>query len=344
MSSKKEILIITLLTLSIIDVGLYAVGPLFLNSKKYVSPPRVQQDSAGAFLMEPIQPLPLQVAVNTQAAMLGKKLFHDPRLSDDNTVACATCHNLSTAGVDGKRFSTGIKGNVGKLNTPTVFNSGFNLFQFWDGRAASLEEQMDGPVTNPHEMGAGWPKVIAKLEKDPELAAQFKQTFSDGLTAENIKFSIAEFERTLVTPHSRFDKYLRGDPAAITAEEAKGYALFKLYGCATCHQGVAVGGNMFERLGSVRKYFEDHPARGPEDDGRFNVTHDPTHHHYFKVPSLRNVEKTAPYFHNGSVNTLEEAVSVMSYYNLGVKMPEEDVKLIAKFLRTLTGEYEGKPL
>lgn len=343
MSSKKEILIITLLTLSIIDAGLYAVGPLFLNSKKYVPAPRVQE-TKGALALEPLQPLPLTVTVNQEAAALGEKLFHDPRLSDDNTLACASCHSLSHAGVDGKQFSTGIRGQTGKVNTPTVFNSGFNLYQFWDGRAGSLEEQVIGPLTNQHEMGSSWPKVLSKLKKDGKLVDQFNDAFSDGLTASNVAFSIAEFERTLVTPNSRFDKYLRGNPAAITADEAKGYALFKEYGCATCHQGVAVGGNMFERLGSVRKYFEDHRPRGPEDEGRFNVTRNPLHHHYFKVPSLRNVEKTAPYFHNGSVNTLEEAVALMSFYNLGVKMPEQDVALISKFLRTLTGEYEGKPL
>lgn len=343
MAPRKDILIATLITLGIIDAGLYAVGPFFVENK----PSRAQTVNAqpvNAWSNEPILPLPLTVEVNTAAAALGKKLFHDPRLSDNDQVACASCHSLGTAGVDGKRVSTGIHGSQGTLNAPTVFNSGFNTFQFWDGRAATLEEQVSGPLTNPREMATDWPSVIAKLKKDADYVAGFSAAFADGITTENIAFSIAEFERTLVTPNARFDKFLRGDASAISEEEKQGYRLFKSYGCATCHQGAAVGGNMFERLGSVRDYFKDHGTTGPEDEGRFNVTGNPTHHHYFKVPSLRNVAKTAPYFHNGKSKTLEQAVHTMGIYNLGVNMPENDVRLIVQFLGTLTGEYEGKPL
>lgn len=344
MTSRKDILIATLLSLGIIDAGLYAVGPLMLSSEHNHTEVRTSVEQLGEFANEPLQPLPLSVEVNKPVAQLGKKLFHDPRLSSDNSVACASCHNLATAGVDGKRVSTGINGQQGNVNAPTVFNSGFNVFQFWDGRAATLEEQVKGPLNNPKEMATDWPQVIAKLKKDPAYSREFNQNFANGITSENIAFAIAEFERSLVTPNARFDKFLRGDANAISSEEKQGYQLFKSYGCATCHQGAAVGGNMFERLGSVRRYYDDHKLNGPEDEGRFNVTGDKNHHHYFKVPSLRNVEKTAPYFHNGSAATLEQAVREMSYYNLGVQMPDADVRLIVRFLSTLTGEYEGKPL
>lgn len=343
MTSRKDLLVATLLTLGIIDAGLYAVGPLMLGSENSYAQQRTSE-TLNEFSTEPLQPLPLTVEVNKPAATLGKKLFHDPRLSADDSIACASCHSLTTAGVDGKRVSTGINGHLGSINAPTVFNSGFNVFQFWDGRAATLEEQINGPLTNTNEMATNWPTVIAKLRKDSDYMREFNQVFDDGLTSDNIAFAIAEFERTLVTPNARFDKFLRGDANALSSEEKQGYRLFKSYGCATCHQGAAVGGNMFERLGSVRNYFHDHKSTGPEDEGRFNVTRDEHHHHYFKVPSLRNVEKTAPYFHNGSATTLEQAVREMSYYNLGVQMPESDVTRIVKFLKSLTGEYEGKPL
>ena len=314
------------------------------SKSAYLSAPMANEEVPEEFRNEPIQPVPSKVNVNPAIAALGKKLFHDPRLSANNLISCASCHNISTAGVDGKRYSVGINGIVGKLNAPTVFNSGLNPFQFWDGRATTLEDQINGPLTNKHEMGTNWPEVIRKLKSDPEYRHDFSTAFQNGVTGNNISHAIAEYERTLVTPNSRFDRFLKGDTDAISPQEKHGYRLFKRYGCASCHQGAAAGGNMFERLGSVRRYFDDHPMQGPEDLGRYNITHDENHRHYFKVPSLRNVEKTAPYFHNGSAATLEEAVKIMSFYNLGIKMPDDDVALITQFLKTLTGEFEGRPL
>lgn len=343
MTSRKDILIATLLALGIIDAGLYAVGPLALDTE-YLGVTRPRAEVAEVWSDEPLAPLPLTVEVDPSVVELGKKLFHDPRLSADNSIACASCHSLATAGIDGKRVSIGIHGQSGRLNTPTVFNSGFNTSQFWDGRANTLEEQANGPITNPKEMGATWPEIVAKLEKDRDYPQAFDALFSDGITSANIAKALAEFQRSLITPNARFDKFLRGDITAITHEEKAGYRVFKAYGCAACHQGAAVGGNMFERMGSVRHYFTDHKPTGPEDEGRFNVTHDEHHRHYFKVPSLRNVEKTAPYFHNGAARTLKEAVHDMAYYNLGVIIPDDDADLIVKFLKTLTGEYQGTSL
>ncbi len=344
MISRKELLIATLIFISIVDVVLYAA--VALQPGNVVSLPTgngflEEQSTIGD---EPLAPLPKKVIVDPALAELGKRLFHDPRLSGDDSVACASCHSLATAGMDGKSVSTGIHAQNGTINAPSVFNSVFNTRQFWDGRAETLEEQAKFPITNPREMGSNWNQVIPKLQADPNYPGQFAKLFTDGITPDNVARAIAEFERTLITPNSRFDRFLLGDKSAITSEERQGYSLFKSYGCASCHQGAAVGGNMFERLGAVRDYFADHGPEQPEDLGRFNVTKNEVHRHYFKVPSLRNVEKTAPYFHNGKALTLHHAIKDMGIYNLGVNLPAQDIELLAKFLRTLTGEYEGTPL
>lgn len=259
-------------------------------------------------------------------------------------MACAGCHELSKGGGDALRHSVGIDGQRGDVNAPTVFNSGFNFRQFWNGRAESLEDQIDGPVHNPKELGSIWPEIIAKLKQDPEYAAEFSALYRDGIQSGNIKDAIATFERSLITPNSRFDQHLRGDRNALTQDEIKGYQLFKSYGCIACHQGVNVGGNLYERLGVMRDYFKERGNIAPADLGRFAVTGKPEDRHVFKVPSLRNVAVTAPYFHDGSLTTLKQVVVIMGEYQLGISIPPGDVALIVRFLHTLTGEYDGKPL
>jgi cytochrome c peroxidase len=293
---------------------------------------------------EPIKPIPTDVKFDEKKAALGEKLFNDKRLSKDNSVACVTCHALSTGGVDRAQVSTGIGGVKGPINAPTVFNAGFNFRQFWDGRASSLEEQATGPVHNPKEMGSSWQEVIGKLSGDKDLAASFKSAFPDGVQAKNIQSALAEFQRSLVTPNSKFDKYLRGDKNALNESEQKGYQLFKNYGCIACHQGVNVGGNMYQVFGVMGDYFKQRGNMTEADLGRYNVTKNDADKHMFKVPSLRNVAVTAPYFHDGSVKTLPEAVEVMFRYQLGRSAPQADKDLIVKFLQTLTGEFKGKPL
>ena len=288
---------------------------------------------------EPISPIPQQVQVDKKKVQLGKKLFHDPRLSANNTISCATCHPLDNAGMDGTKFSNGINGNLGVINTPTVFNSSLNFFQHWDGRAATLEDQIDNPIHNPNEMGSDWPTIVAKLQKDQVLNKLFKEIYNEGINPTTIKDAIAAFEHTLLTPNSRFDRYLRGETEAITNSELEGYKLFKAYGCASCHQGEGVGGNMFETMGVFRNYFADRGGITISDLGRFNITGEEKDRHKFKVPSLRNVELTAPYFHDGTASTLTEAIQVMAKYQLGRAMPGEDSEKIAEFLRTLTGEF-----
>lgn len=295
------------------------------------------QAAWGQMLDEPIKPLPAKLNLDARKVNLGRTLFHDKRLSKDNSLSCASCHDIAAGGVDGKQFAVGIKGQVGPINTPTVLNSGLNFRQFWDGRAASLEEQAAGPVHNPGEMGSNWNEVIGKLSQDKAFVDQFKVAYPDGLKGKNIQDAIATFEKSLITP-SRFDRYLSGEGMALQEDEKHGYQLFKNYGCAACHQGQGVGGNMYQTFGVLGNYFKDKGKITDADLGRFAVTKNEADRHVFKVPSLRNVELTAPYFHDGSAKTLDEAVEVMFRYQLGRSAPAADKALIVKFLKTLTGE------
>jgi len=293
---------------------------------------------------EPIEPIEPMTGLDPRKIELGRKLFHDPRLSHNDQLSCAHCHNLRTGGTDRRARSTGINGAVGNINAPTVLNSGFNFSQFWDGRAATLEKQIDGPLQSDIEMGSTWPEVIGKLKRDKEYVQAFQQIYGDEIQSDHVRDAIAEFERSLSTPNSRFDRFLRQDDGALTSREQEGYKLFKSFGCATCHQGVSVGGNMYQKLGVMAPYFTDRGNITKADLGRFNVTADQRDMYMFKVPSLRNVELTAPYFHDGSAATLQDAVRMMAKYQLGRHLTDEEVELIVEFLKTLTGELNGKPL
>lgn len=301
--------------------------------------------------VEPVQPLPASIQVDQDKAALGKRLFFDPRLSTDNSISCAHCHDLNNkGGADGLNHSFGVEGREGSINSPTVFNAALNPAQFWDGRAETLEDQVEGPVTGHVEMASNWPDVVKKLRADATYRKAFARLYATGVTPVNIKHSIAEFERTLLTPNSRFDRYLQGDEEAITPAEKHGYTLFKAYGCVACHQGRNVGGNLFQTLGVMHDYFSDHPpAKGNAAEtkaalGRFNVTGDPTDKHRFKVPSLRLSVLTAPYFHHGRYTSLAETIRTMAKYQLGRHIPDEDIRSIIRFLYTLPGEYQGNSL
>jgi cytochrome c peroxidase len=270
---------------------------------------------------------------------LGNELFHDARLSKDNRISCSSCHDLQHGGGDGKIRSLGIQGAMGDINAPTVFNSGFNFRQFWNGRARTLEDQIDGPVQNAKEMGSTWGEVISKVKSDNHYVALFKKVYRDDPTHEHIKDAIATFERALTTPNSRFDRYLRGDDSAITAFEKQGYSQFKSYGCVACHQGMNVGGNMYQTMGVMGDYFKERGTPITDADwGRYAITKLEEDKHVFRVPSLRNVALTAPYFHDGSAKTLNGAVQVMAKYQLGRKLSKQDIEHIVAFLKTLTGE------
>jgi len=320
-------------------VGFMAVweagGPLLASRSHPAFLPKSFYGAPGA---EPIAPLPAALPLDQRKVTLGKRLFRDSRLSHDNSISCASCHDLAKGGADGLKHSVGIRGQVGERNAPTVFNTVFNFRQFWDGRAASLEEQIDGPVQDSREMASNWTEIVAKLKADADYAVRFDDIYGR-LGSEQIKNAIAEYERSLITPSSRFDRYLRGSRDAISAQELKGYELFKSYGCAACHQGVNVGGNLYERLGVMVMFFKDASASAATNLGREAVTGRAEDRHVFKVPSLRNVALTAPYFHDGSVATLEQAVLIMGRYQLAAEIPLQDVQLIVKFLNTLTGEF-----
>ena len=302
-------------------------------------------DSSKDLKGEPIQPLPLKVAVDDKKIALGQKLFHDTSLSGDNTLSCASCHDLTKGGTDQAKVATGIKGQQGPINSPTVFNAMYNVTQFWDGRAKDLQTQAAGPVANPGEMGEQWDNVIAKLKQIPEYQNAFQTIYEQqGLTKETVTDAIAGFEQSLVTPDSRFDKYLRGDNGILTADEKSGYELFKL-NCASCHNGPAVGGLSFEKMGVKQDYFKLRGGQLTEaDNGRFNVTKEEKDRHFFKVPVLRNVEITYPYFHDGSVNNLNDAVRIMGQVQRNKNFNDTEINNIVSFLKTLTGTYSGKSL
>ena len=289
---------------------------------------------------EPIRPLMAPAGVNDAKAQLGRALFHDVRLSKDNSISCASCHNVAEGGDDGLKTAVGIDNQVGVLNTPTVLNSGLLIAQFWDGRVDTLEQQVSGPVHNPIEMGSNWGEVIQKLKKDQALVKQFQKVYSDGVSEDAIIDAIAHYERALVTVNSPFDRYLKGETNAITDEAKKGYQLFKEIGCIACHQGQTIGGNMFQEFGVMDDYFADREQRVDADNGRFNVTKRDADLHRFKVPSLRNIVLTAPYFHNGEAATLKEAVETMAEYQLGTQLEESQIERLLAFLESLTGEIE----
>ncbi len=272
---------------------------------------------------------------------LGDRLFHDNRLSRDNSISCSSCHDLRRGGTDRQRISTGIEGQKGQINAPTVFNSKFNFRQFWDGRAETLEAQASGPIHNPIEMGSSWELIIEKLNFDKDYTERFKLIYPDGITPENITDAIVSFERTLITPDSRFDQFLIGNQSMLSEDEKEGFKRFREYGCVSCHQGVNLGGNLFQRFGAMRGYFNDKEIN-KGDLGRFNVTGRKEDHHVFKVPSLRNVAVTSPYLHDGSINSLREVVAIMGRYQLGKDLSADDLNKIVAFLGSLTGKYNGE--
>ena len=323
-------------------IVLAAIAIVGCTSKKEEAAPveeaAVVEEKVAVVAEEPLKPLPELGKLNMEKIVLGRKLFHDTILSGDGTVACSTCHALDHGGAEPRKTSTGIRGQIGPINSPTVLNSSHNFVQFWDGRAKDLREQAEGPVANPIEMGATWEGVVKRLQGDDKYAAEFAVLYKDGITKDNITDAVAVYEEALITP-SRFDEYLLGDQNAITAAEKKGYETFKDVGCTACHNGVLVGGGMFQKMGLVDDYFKDRGTEVTEADlGRFNVSKNPAEKHFFKVPTLRNVELTSPYLHDGSRATLEETVRVMGKYQLGRDLTNAEVNSIVTFLKSLTGK------
>ncbi|MCS3512188.1 cytochrome c peroxidase [Pseudomonas grimontii] len=295
-------------------------------------------------LDEALKPLPPVAQLDPAKVELGRQLFNEPRLSVNNTLSCASCHHLESGGADNKPFSIGFDGKPVEINTPSVFNASLNFKQFWNGRVDTLEAQVEQVVISPVEMGSDWKTVVQNLSALPAYQAAFKQAYPDGVTAANVQNALATYERTLLTPNSRFDQYLLGNTEILTIQEKYGYQRFKDYGCIACHQGINIGGNMFQKFGVMGDYFKVRGNPVESDLGRYLLTKDEEDRHVFKVPSLRNIAVTAPYFHDASAKTLEAAVDVMFKYQLGRNPSQEDKDLIIQFLKTLTGEWAGKPL
>lgn len=291
----------------------------------------------------------LEIELRPARVDLGRQLFHDTRLSKDLTVSCATCHDLRFGGADRSPKAVGIFCQVGPLNTPTVFNAALGIAQFWDGRAKDLASQASGPPQAAGEMGSNFAEITERMRQDAGAVAAFRRAFPgevnspNDITTERLLEAIATFEVTLLTPGSRFDRWLGGERSVLREQELRGYATFKQVGCAQCHYGAAVGGKTFQKLGQKKEFFSASHLNHA-DLGRYNVTKDERDRHTFKVPSLRNVELTAPYLHDGSVGTLDEAVRVMATYQLGVELSQQQVDDLVAFLRTLTGTWENRPL
>lgn len=283
---------------------------------------------------EPIQPIAPPKNINRPMAELGKKLFFDPRLSKSGFISCNSCHNLSMGGSDNLTSSIGHKWQEGPINSPTVLNSSFNIAQFWDGRAKDLKEQAGGPIANPGEMASNHTLAIEILNSIPGYREEFKKVFKkDKIDIDGVTTAIAEFEKTLVTPNSRFDQWLKGKKNALSANELAGYKKFKEFGCVSCHNGAAVGGGSFQKMGLVNPYVTKNKAIG-----RAGVTKSDADRMMFKVPTLRNVELTYPYFHDGAAKTLNEAVTIMAKVQLGRDISKDDASQIVAFLKTLTGD------
>lgn len=336
-------------SLALLSLGL---GTACLDPAKVLSPPHepkatavvkkvvpgaVSVDDPRLALFKPVLPAEFPRAGVVDSAdkiALGRMLYYETRLSKNHDVSCNTCHSLTGYGVDGTKVSLGHKKQQGTRNSPTVYNAAGHFVQFWDGRAKDVEEQAQGPLLNPVEMAMpAAAKVEGTLRSIPGYVELFKKVFPEvpqPVTLANAAAAIGAFERKLVTP-SRWDKFLAGDPAAMTDDELVGFGKFLSAGCNACHMGTLLGGGMFQKAGLVK------PWPSETDAGRFDVTKQDTDRMLFKVPSLRNVEKTAPYFHDGSAATLEDAIRTMGRHQLGLELPDADIASVATFLKALTG-------
>lgn len=299
----------------------------------------LRQRAQGMFGTIPSEPPALEDQQATpERVELGRMLFFEPRLSSSHLISCNTCHNVGLGGDDDQPTSIGHGWQKGPRNSPTVFNAVFNIAQFWDGRAADLAEQAKGPVQASVEMASTPERVVATLESIPEYVQRFEASFPDAeapVTFDNMALAIEAFEATLLTPDSRFDRFLAGDDGALDETELNGLGLFMDRGCAGCHGGLNFGGQAYFPFGLIKKPGADILPEG--DKGRFEVTKTASDEYVFRAAPLRNVELTAPYFHSGAVWSLEEAVSVMSNSQLGTELADDEVEAITAFLKTLTG-------
>ena len=325
-------------------VSLISVCVLMESATPASETPYMPLEPPAAEPREPIVPIPLSLALDPQRVALGERLFSDVRLSHNNTYSCTTCHPLERGGMDGQSRATTANETIPLRNTPTIFNVGLNATLNWDGITNTLEAHAELVLLNPKLMNTTWSELLAKLQADADYVTGFNTEYAAGLTPANVLDALASFERSLLTPNSRFDRYLRGEQQALTAPEQQGYRLFTAYGCVACHQGINIGGNMYQKFGVFADPGGGESSAAVVDLGRYAVTKVPRDRAVFRVPSLRNVAVTAPYFHDGRARTLEDAVDTMSRVQLGMTLTHDEIGLIVQFLQTLTGEYRGRPV
>jgi len=301
-------------------------------------------ENSGDFRQEPISPIPQEVEIDIAKAELGEALFFDIRLSKDKNIACSSCHQLTAGGDDNVAlgFSTSAEQHI--INTPSIFNARYNFRQNWNGSNKTLQDQIEAVISSQHEFNNQWSNIVTRLSQDETLNKNFDQIYKDGVTKSNIIDAIVEFENTLITPNSRFDRYLRNEENILTKNEIDGYKAFKDLGCISCHQGINIGGNLYQKFGVFYNYLAERGDINQVDYGRMNETNRQSDAFVFKVPSLRNIAVTAPYLHDGSAETIEQAIIIMGQTQLGKKLTKQEIFLIKSFLNTLTGEYKNKQL
>ena len=289
--------------------------------------------SLALFAQEPISPIPENIVYQKAKAELGKKLFFDKELSKDGKLACVSCHDVTKNGADTKQYSLGSEAKMTSVNTPTLFNTTLNNSFFFDGRVADRKKQVEISIENPKELDNTVVAIINRLAQSTEYKKMFDSIYSDSVTKDNLLDAIAEFEKALSTPNSKFDVYLRGDTTVLSKDEKEGYKKFISSGCINCHNGVNVGGNMYQKMGIFIPYKQDKTL-----NGRIDVTKRDRDKFVYKVPTLRNIANTAPYMHDGQVKTLKEAIKSMREHQLGVLNDSKSIEQIEAFLHTLTGE------
>jgi cytochrome c peroxidase len=304
----------------------------------------VRAESTEYFRQEPIFPIPQEIESDAAKVELGEALFFDVRLSKDKNIACSTCHQLTAGGDDNVALGISTSAEQHIINTPSVFNARYNFRQNWDGSNKTLQDQIKSVMSNHHEFNSQWSDIVARLSQDEKFNKDFNQTYKNGVTKSNIIDAIVEFENTLITPNSRFDRYLRNEENVLTKNEIDGYKVFKDLGCISCHQGINIGGNLYQKFGVFYNYLAERGDIKQVDYGRMNETSRQSDAFVFKVPSLRNIAVTAPYLHDGSAETIEQAIIIMGRTQLGKKLTEQEIFLIKSFLNTLTGEYKNKRL
>ncbi len=292
---------------------------------------------------EPVRALPAATLVDTGKARLGERLFADKRLSADQQTACIDCHQLEHGGASGRTSDTSHNDPAIRINTPAIFNVRYNFRQNWDGSRKNLAEQTESILEQPSP-GQALDQVLDRLREDENISQQFSKVFRSGLNRQTLIDSLVEYQKSLTTPNSRFDRFLSGDESALDDTEKQGYQLFKSLGCSSCHQGINVGGNLYQKFGVFYNYIAERGHATKADLGRFNVTGRESDKYVFKVPSLRNIAVTSPYLHDGSAESLEQAIYIIGKTQLGRNLDSEQVRLLKAFLLTLTGKYQDKTL